>query len=203
MTNYIPNPRELKAAFEQLIVFVKKPVENARNLPDWSWPTLITVCVIVSAAIGSLSGLIHLRITSIIYGAIIYPISTLLILSVFTGFFYYTLFFFFNQQVQLKKLAINCFFCGLPWVALAPFVDYLPPLSPLGIILSGLLAIVAFTENFQLKRKSVSRLILGIISIFLIFWIINIIRIASFSNTDNELITPESLDILEKELDAN
>lgn len=203
MIKYIPNPREIKAAFEELILFIKKPVENVRNLPDWQWPTLISVCVILSAAIGSLSGIVNLKVTSVIYGAIIYPISTLLMMAVFTGLFYYTFFFFFNKKVEVRKLATNCFFCALPWIALAPFVDYLPPLSPLGIILTGLLAIVAFTENFQLNRKSVSRMILSIVAVFLIFWVINIIRVASFSNADNELITPESIDILEQELDAN
>lgn len=201
--SYLPKPSELKSASQDLLSFLKSPIEFVKKDPEWEWPTSLVMTLIVSCIVGAFAGAISLRLSHVFRGAIIYPISSIFTVAVFTAFFYYTLLFFFKQQSSLKKLYALCFLSAMPWILVAPLVDLIPLLSPIGIILSGMLAIVMLSENFNIQKKQATRLIAGIVSVFLIFWMINLIRVAQFEKTDSELITPESLDIIEQELEGN
>jgi hypothetical protein len=158
---------------------------------------------IVSAAIGATSGLVRLKIGGALGGAILYPISASLVLALLGAFLYYTSLFLFQVRLQPKKLLILCFLSCLPWIAIAPFIYFLQILSPIGVILSALLAIVALTENTNLPRKAVVKLVGSIVVVFVMFWIINMITWHSPSDLKQDLATPQSMDILEKELRGN
>lgn len=200
MKNFLPQPFELKSAFQDLLLFLKNPVHGIRALPNWTWPTAVVVLLATAAAIGAVAGALFLQVGAVLRGAIIYPISSIFVIAIFSAFLYYSLLFFFRVQAQPVKVFILCFHSAIPWIIVAPFVDFLPPLSPIGIILSGMLAVVGLTDNFRIPRKSATKLVGAVVGVFLLFWMVNLIRVSKFETQDSELITPESLDIIEKEL---
>lgn len=200
MKTYLPNPSEVRSGFHELLLYLKNPVQRIRHLPNWSLQTTITLLMGSAAVIGALAGAVILQFGAVIRGAIIYPISSVFVIAIFSAFLYYSLLFFIRIQADPQRILTLSFLATIPWIIVAPFVDYLPPLSPIGIILSGMLAVVGLTENFRVPKKSATKLIGAVVGVFLLFWMVNLIRVSKFETQDSELITPESLEIIEKEL---
>lgn len=77
----------------------------------------------------------------------------------------------------------------------------MPLLTLLGILVTGILLIVGFVENLQVPKKPLIKIMMGLFAIYFIFWIISSIEINREQEHLKSKALPESLDILQKELD--
>lgn len=195
-----PYRQKLHAVLYFLRDFVKNPVHGMRNPPDWEWSVLAIFHASVTAICGALSGLIMLHPARFFSGLIVLPISSSLILAMVTGFFYYTFMYVFKREVPLKKIATLVILATLPFTALYTFSGYLPPISIAGLFVTCLLLIVGLTENTQIERKKITKLVGGIFAVFLIFWVYNTISNSREKKSIKDMTVPGSLDILEKEM---
>ncbi|MEK6556261.1 MAG: YIP1 family protein, partial [Bdellovibrionota bacterium] len=153
-----------------LLQFLKNPVLGMRQLPTWDWPTLILFHTALAATFGFLGGLISLRFGRVFSGLIIYPISTLFIVAIISGFFYYTFLFIYHRELDFKKLVTLVVFAHLPNTFLSIFAYHLPPIILMGVAASGMLLIVGLTELSQIDRKKIIQLVGGIVTLYVAFW---------------------------------
>ena len=191
---------DLIEAFKYLKAFLQSPVESIRQVPDWHWKILCATAAIVAVAFGAIGGLVKLKITSIIAGAIVFPIGTLIVVGTLSGLMYYSALFLFNTKLDFKKVCTISFLACLPWIVAGPVVDMLPPLKPLAVLASGFLAIVGFTDNTPLHKGHVTKLVGGIVSLFVVFWVYNMIQNYESAPDKKKLIDQQTLDILQEEL---
>lgn len=195
---------EIVSAFKFLLQFCKNPILQITQLPSWSWTTLVTVHIILTSLFGFLVGIFSLNIMGIVGSLILFPITSLFLISVLTGFFYYTFLFFFNEDCDLKKIVTIIFLAHLPNVVLAPFVDFIPPLGLLAVIAGSLLLIVGFSQNLNVRRPDITKIIGGLVLVYLVFWIFNMINFSSEPNQVRPQALPKSsIHILEKEFSSD
>jgi hypothetical protein len=190
----------LKDAGRHLLKFAKNPVEGMRFLPDWDWPFLLTCQAIAAATSGVVAGIIAGSFTRAIIGLLVVPISNALLSAAVAGFFYYTFIYVFRRPAPYSRIYVHIVFAQLPALCLNAISPLLPPLIILGPLAAGLLLLVGFVDNLGLEKKPVLKMLAGLYAVFFIFWVFNSIsnkrQVESFRNQ----ATPESLDILEKEL---
>lgn len=190
----------LKQAIHTLPHFLKNPVEGMRQLPDWDWPTLTTLQAGLAAISGFLGGLAERHILSAIVAIFVLPIVANAFNFILSGFFYYVFMFAFHAQTEYRRIYTHLLFASIP----VCLVLILSPIVPL-IVLVGLgaasaLLIIGFSHNFGFPIKKVRNLLFGM---FLAYAAILVIQLISWHGGREKLrvrATPESLDILEKEL---
>lgn len=191
---------KLKEAIFVLPHFFKNPVQGMRNLPDWDWPTMLVLEAAFAAICGVISNLLERNILGMITGLIIAPLAHLIVMAIATGFFYYTFMFFFKREIPYRQIFLTLMFAAIPLQILNVAVHLIPPLVLVGLAASMFLLFVAFVDNFHLDRAKVSKMLVGILAIYAIFWAIQLVRVTSKHERLRMKATPESLDILEKEL---
>ena len=190
----------LKEAVLVLPHFAKNPVQGMRQLPDWDWPTMLVLQGAFAAICAVLSNLIERDIIGAITGVIISPIAALLITAVFAGFFYYTFLFFFKREIPYRQIYLVLVFAAIPSQVTVVVASLIPPIVLIGVLGSMLLLFVGFTENFHLERLKTRNLLIGMTVIYLAFWGLQLFNYTSKHERMRLKATPESLDILEKEL---
>lgn len=208
MTDSAGNPlrplkEELLHIIDYLRQYLRNPMRAISQVPVWRWPSLILFQVILAAACGFLSGIITGRIMQILLGFIFLPISSTAMIFAFAGFFYYTFLFFFHRRVDFKALFALIVFANIPMMILSILTPLLPALTLVGLAVTGLLLIVGFVDAFGMNRPAILRLIATMYLIFFAFWIFRTIQVAKKTKNLNQITTPESLDILEKELKSH
>lgn len=180
--------------------FLKNPIQGMRDLPDWEWPLLIALQAALGLACGfigaALSGSILLMITSVIVA----PISVLFMSFIFSGFFYYTFLFFFKKEVPFRLVFTHLLFASIPVLVCNIISPIIPFIGVLGVIATGLLLYVGFRENLSVDDKRLRYFIGGLVVAYILLLAVQLVR---FHQPDQNLkirATPESLEILEKEL---
>ena len=186
-----------------LLHFARNPIAGMRHLPDWDWPFLLVCQAIAAATCGVAAGITAHSLGSIFAGLIFTPISNALITAVLSGFFYYTFGFVLHKPTPFHKIYTHMVFAQIPALLLWTVTPLLPPLILLGSAATGLLLLVGFVDNFGLPRRTMIRLLAGIYMVFVIFWISSAINQRRQVEVFRDKATPESLDILEKELNDN
>lgn len=180
--------------------FLKNPVDGMKNLPSLTWGELFIFITGLSALSGALQGLISRNILSIIAGILFFPIGVLLSLTIATAFFYYVFLFVFERQLDLKQLATHLVFAAIPMLILSVISSILPAVQVVGMLAAVFLLLVGFHENFGLPRKKMAKLLGVMFFVYLIYWIYGAISSHQVRNDLRYQTSPESLDILEKEL---
>ncbi len=180
--------------------FLKNPVQGMRDLPEWEWPILVAlqgalglVCGIAAAI---LSGSLLLIFTSII----IAPVMAIAVNFILSGFFYYTFLFFFRSEASFRLIFTHLLFASIPVLVCNVVAPIIPLIGAVGVLASGLLLYVGFHENLRLDANKLKLLIGGLFAFYIISLAIQVVR---FHQPDQNLkirATPESLDILEREL---
>jgi len=183
-----------------LLQFVKNPIEGMRHLPNWDWPFMLVCQAIAAAVAGVAAGIVSGSIARLFTGLIFVPISNALVTAVLSGFFYYTFSFVFQQPTSFQRIYLNLVFAQLPSLVLFAISPILPPLALLGPAATGLLLLVGLVDNLGLDRRKITRLLLGMYAVFVIFWIFNTISQRRSVEAFRDRATPESLDILEREM---
>jgi hypothetical protein len=185
--------------------FLKNPVEGIRQLPDWDWPTLITLQAGFAGICGFVGGLAEKHVLSAIVSFFILPIVANAVNFIMSGFFYYVFLFFFHAHVDYRRTFTHLLFASIPVLIVSILSSFVPLVSLVGLGAACLLLIVGFSYNYGLPIKKVRNLLFGL---FLTYAAILLVQMISWRGGKEKLrvrATPESLDILEKELkdDAN
>ena len=185
--------------FNFLIQYAKNPLEAMRQLPNWEWSTLLIFYTCVAAICGATSGLITLKISQIVSGLIIFPISATIGGFLLSGFFYYTYLFFFKKDLPLKLFFTIIALSMLPYFLIYTLSGIIAPIKLIGFAAAGLLLIVGLSENTHVDKKKVIRLVTAIYIIYLLFWIFNMISFRNETKKYKTLATPESFELLKEE----
>lgn len=181
-------------------ILARNPIEGIRQIPDLSWPTLLLLGGGTSALSGVLAGLVSGRWEQILGGLIVLPTNYYLLTFFLAGFFYYTGLFFFRVEIPFRPLYSLILTSSLPFLIIHPISSWAPPFSLLGMALTCLLLIVGLVDTYRFPRKSTIRLVTGLFLTFVIIWIINMLAPEKKIKKIEEITTPESLEIIEKEL---
>lgn len=191
---------KVREAATALPRFFKNPVEGMRNLPDWEWPETLILHAIFASCCAVLSNLIERNYLGIITGIVIAPIVCLLLSFILAGLFYYTFFFWFDRELPLRKLYIHIVYASIPTLIVSTVAFMLPPLMLVGAAASCALLYVGFVENFQIPPKQLRHFLIGLMALYAIYWLVTLIMYSTQTKSVRQRATPESLDILEREL---
>lgn len=160
----------LRASVSTLINYIRQPVQEIRNLPDWQWPELIVTQIAITAPCGILSGIVSRSPFSIFTGAFTLPILTLIYTAAFCLFFYFTFQIFARKTVSFRQLYTLIFFANIPFYVFQIFQSVLPPMTLIGLAFTAFIMSVGFVENFKLEKKMVLRLIGTLYFLFFLVW---------------------------------
>lgn len=180
--------------------FLKSPVAGMRQLPSWDWPTTVILHGALACGAAILQAFVERSFLGVLAAIVLVPIIANVISLIVSGFFYYTFMFFFQRELSLKDLFIHIVFASIPLQLLSIISPLLPPVTLLGMLASAALLCVGFVDNFQLPKPKVLKLLGAILVVYALFWIFQAISLHRKHDEFRSRATPESLDILEKEL---
>lgn len=183
--------------------FFKNPVQGMRALPHWEWPTILLLQTALAASCSILANLIERDFFGVIIGLFLAPLTNILMVAIGAGFFYYVFMFLFHRTAAFRQIYIHVLFASIPMVLLSTVAFYLPPLVLLGSVATLLLLFVGFVDAFQIPMKPLRNLLMGLMAIHVIYWGISQVHTVKKHKALHEKATPESLDILEKELNQD
>ena len=198
------NLQQFKEVFLQALLalprFLKNPVQGMKDLPDWEWPIILALQATLGLACGVVAAILSRSILLIFTSIIIAPISTVAVNLILSGFFYYTFLFFFKKEVSYRLLATHMLFASIPVLLCNIIAPIIPLISILGVVASGILLYVGFRENIQADDKKLRYLVGGLV----LFYVLSVgVQMIKFNRPDRDMkirATPESIDILEQEL---
>jgi hypothetical protein len=154
-----------------LINYLKHPIREIAHVPDWTWSELICVQVVITALTGVLTGVVGKSFLGVLSGFFLTPILTMITIAVSSLFFYYLFQVFAGQTLPFRRLATVVFFANLPFFIFQVLSGLVAAVSLIGFAFTAVILIVGFVENFQLPRRLVVRVIVGLyVAIFLV-WI--------------------------------
>lgn len=171
-----------------------------KTLPDWEWATILTLHAVFGAIVGFLSGLLKGNFLSIIFQPFMSLLSALIIGITGAALFYYFILFYLNRKTDIQKLYTMVAIATLPMLALRIISFIGPPVDLIGFAITCLLCTVGLVENFAIERKLAVKIMAGIFSLFVVIWVVGIITSSRNKVELRQEVTPETLDILEKEM---
>ena len=171
-----------------------------RMLPDWDWPTMLILQGAFAATCAVLANLIERNILGVFTGLIIAPIANILLVAIGSGVFFYVFMFFFKKEISFKQIYLHLLFAAIPVQVVVIVASLVPPIFLVGAAATFALLFVAFVDVFHLDRQKSKKLLIGLMVVYTIFWAISLVRMSSKHERMRIKATPESLDILEKEL---
>jgi hypothetical protein len=179
-----------------ILQFLRHPVAQMRQIPDWTWTRLLLVLIVLASGTGVLAGFLEKKIIlSIIAGLIFTPIISGIYMLVASVFFYYLFQIFADKTVSFKHLFTVILFANIPQLLLNIVAGYLPPISLVGMLFTALLLSVGFVENFQLPKKMVLRMVAVLYVIFFVIWIWGRISNSKIDSTWHEQSTPQAPEV--------
>jgi hypothetical protein len=193
----------VKEALFTLPHFFKNPVRGMRELPDWDWPEILILQGAFAAICSVISNLIQRDILGLITGFVIAPVMYLMMVAILTGLFYYAFKFAFQRELPFRGIYIHVLFASIPMALVSTVAYILPPLMLAGAIASTLLLYVGFLSNYQLSQKPLRNFLGGLLVVYALYWMIEMLSGSSKHKSMRLRATPESLDILERELKSN
>ena len=164
---------EIKEIRTHLWRFLTHPMQEIRNVPEWPWPRLAILLVLVTSVCGFLSGIVNrIPVFAIIFSLIYQPIVSAIMLAISTAFFYYCFQIFCEKTVSLHKLVTVILFANIPGFIFQIAAGYIPPISLIGLAFTAFLLLVGFVDNFQLERKKVMKIVGALYGLFFVLWLL-------------------------------
>lgn len=186
---------EIKETQNFFFRLLKNPIKAIKRLPQWQWPTLLIMFVLITAASGALSGLIGASFTQIFVGLIIFPVASFFALIVAGAFIYYSCILFFGKTLKIKSLFTLLVISHIPFSLFHTISPILPPIDLVGFAFTCFLVTVGMCENFSTPKKGTLRLIGAVFATFFLVWIFSRIehskKVSSFE--------PKNIEQLQKE----
>jgi hypothetical protein len=172
--------REALETKQHLMRFLRHPMVEIKQIPDWSWERLISLQVIVAATTGTLAGLVEKKSTlSIVAGLFLSPILTMPTLGIATLFFYYCFQIFAHQTVSMRRLFTLILFASIPMFIFQIISGYVSLISMVGLAFAAYLLWIGFQSNFQIAKKLALQMIVTLYATFFLIWGYNVINTSS------------------------
>ncbi len=168
-----PKKVDLRQLIQFLIEFIKHPVNKISNLPDWNWPSLFVVQIVLAVLSGTLAGVIKLNFYRIASGMILMPIVSTVAALMLALFLYYYFQFFENRTEDYRKIFTLVILSSIPFYLFQILSEYFAPVTLIGFAFTALLAIVGLCDNFKVRRERAYQLIGILFVLVLVAWILN------------------------------
>lgn len=173
MSPSLHNNVDIKVLIKYLIEFVKRPVEKISHLPEWNWPSLFVVQVVLAIISGSLAGLIKLNFYRVAFGFFLMPIvstTAALLLSLFLYYYFQ----FFEQRIEsYKKIFTLVILSSIPFYLFQILSEYVSAITLIGFTFTSLLGVVGLCDNFQINKKRAYQIVGLLLILVLATWILN------------------------------
>lgn len=164
---------DLKELIEFLYEFIKKPVEKIALLPNWNWPSLFAVQIVLALVSGTLAGLIKLNFYRIAFGLFIMPVVSTLAALLLAMFLYYYFQFFEGRVESFRKILTLVILSSIPFYLFQVLSEYFAPVTLIGFAFTSLLGIIGLSENFAVERKRAYQIVGLLFILVFVAWIGN------------------------------
>jgi hypothetical protein len=159
-----------------LASFVKDPIGLMKTPMRLTWPALLSLQVGAAMISGALAGMFAKNFFDFLLGMLIFPITSVAIAFIFSGFIYMYFSVFRSTYLDFRSLHSLIVISLVPYFLLHTLSGFLPPMSLIGFALASILMIVGLVEQFGLHRKTVISMIGILGGIFLLGWVVAQIR---------------------------
>lgn len=198
---------EIKAKLREDILtlphFFRNPVQGMRQLPQWDWPTLLILPPAFALACGAVKNLIDRDVVGLFTDILISPLASIVVSGIVAGWFYYGFKFFFEREIDFRSIYTHVVFAAIPAQITNIGTKFLPPINFLGVLAAIYLLYTGFVFNYTLDSRKLKRLFVALFAVYLLWWAVQIYKISYRRDSLKIKATPESLDILEKELNTD
>lgn len=192
--------QKLISSLRDLQDYLKNPAATMRHPPAWDWPQSLVLIGTLAAGAGVLTAIVERRPLGIILGLIFVPITAAVLTLITAGILFYLFEFLFKKPIGLLPLFRIVILAGLPSLVLSIAAPLFPPIILLGIALWAYLLYTAMVHNLGADPRLTKRILGGVILLYALFWLSTSIHWEKGRQALRDNATPESLDILEKEL---
>ncbi|MBL7555352.1 MAG: YIP1 family protein [Bdellovibrionaceae bacterium] len=156
-----------------LIWFFKNPIEHIKRLPRWSLRNILLVHFLFSVVSGTIAGLISLKFWNILFGVLAFPFISMTLTLVLSSFIYYYFQVFEKKSVDFVQLLSVVVFANFPFFVFQIASNYVPIISIVGLLFTGMLLIVGLTENFKMTKRRAIRLVGTLWFLIFLVWLSN------------------------------
>ncbi len=157
-----------------LIWFFKNPIEHIKALPKWTLRNILMVHFFFSIASGSIAGIISFNKWYIAFGVLAFPFISMTLTLVLASFIYYYFQVFEKRTVDFVQLLSLVVLANFPFFIFQIASHYLPPITLVGLLFTGMLLIVGLTENFKMSKKRSIRLVGSLWFLIFLVWLANL-----------------------------
>ncbi|MDZ4661754.1 MAG: hypothetical protein SGJ18_09060 [Pseudomonadota bacterium] len=167
---------ELKILCLYFLKFIRAPIETIKTLPQSRFRCLLLFQVLLSAAFGSLTGVISSRSWHVWIWLFTFPIIIVIVSSLLSFTLLLTLKIFLRREEPFANLYRLVFVSLFPFTVFFPLLSYLPPLFLVCCALTTLLLIVGLVENFNIPQSLAIKIVGAMGVVFILVWILNQIQ---------------------------
>lgn len=182
--------------------FLKNPIDQITLIPDWNWVTLALLEGLMAAVSGVAVGILTGSALNTLFGLLIFPITATLGVGITALFLHYTILVFQRQEVSLRKLSAIVVLASLFFHLVRILSPFVPALDLVGLAAGAGVMIVGISDNFGLHRRFVVKVVASLYALILISWVGQRIAGHFQSRQTKAHVTPESWEILEREINS-
>jgi hypothetical protein len=180
--------------------FLKNPIQGMRNLPHWEWPTILILQGAYAAICSVIANFIERDYFGVVTGIVVAPVANFILAALATSFFHYFFLYFLKRQISFRAIYLHVIFAAIPLMFTTMVAFLVPPLVLVGMLASLMLLYVGFVDTFQMPKKPVRNALAVIFLLMVGGWTYQLLQSPHKHKHTHEGATPETLDILEKEL---
>lgn len=186
MLKQLLTPSYIKNSLQTYVHYLRNPIQGIQELPDWSWPELLFQIAGVTAVTGCAAGLVQTSFASTVYGLIMIPVISIILILIGAGFFYYFFQIFAGQSLSMRKMVTVLFFANIPFFLFQIASEFFPPISLIGLAFTGFILIAGLTTQFGLPRRLVARSVILVYFLFMMVWAWSRLDAIRFERSMNE-----------------
>lgn len=164
---------DFKALIQFLVGYIKHPMQKISYLPDWNWPSLFTVLILLSIVSGVLAGLLKFNFYRVAAGLFLMPIVSAVSVLLMSLFLYYYFQFFENKTENFRKIFTLVVLSSIPFYLFQIISEYFSAISLIGFAFSSMLSVVGLCDNFSMERKRAYKIVGIIFLLVVLTWVSN------------------------------
>ena len=173
--------------------FFSNPIEAMKIPLSLSWPEILCLQVGSGFLSGFFSGVAVRTNQDFVSGLVLFPLTSLVICFVFSGFIFSFFSLFHATFLDFKRLHGIVVLSLIPYFFLHLLAGFLPPVDLIGFALTALLLIVGLVEQFALNKRQVMTVVGGLSAAFFLTWMVAQIHLAEPMNLREPSSTPDSI----------
>lgn len=161
-----------------LKTFVRDPIEAMKTPIRLNWVAVVVLQIGSALITGALAGVLAKNLWDFFVGLMLFPITSLAIGFVYTGFLFGYFSLFKSTYLDFRRLHSIVVVTLIPYFFVHIFAGFIAPMDLLGFALTAILLVVGLTEQFGLPRKDVAKVVGGLSLLFFLVWMAAQIRAA-------------------------